>query len=1075
MVTRARSVLVYLLAAILFAGSSLQVRAAILGVLNGSANGASVSGTVTVLGVPATVSLVSAAPVTLPGGGTVTNQVASAGVNVPGVLSVLSTGVIVNTSTGTIGQTTGHVVSSSTVNGLNILNSFITATTIASQATSDYNGTVATSTGAGSQITNLMIAGVLIATANVAPNTVLSISGTISISVGGLPVNLPLSGTVTLNEQITGGNGTTSSSITVNQLHVQVSGSVAGLINLSVNVIIASAMSGVDFSTPSAVRLNNIDAVRQKDGVSLKWRTGDEVSNLGFNVYREQNGKRTRVSPQLIAGSALLAGARTSLKAGNSYSWKDKNPPGEDARYWLEDVDLNGQSTWHGPITPVNSSGVDVEPQPSIELSKLGSGENAQGARQVERTAKSFEASQDQLNLQSDLAARNGVKLAVKEEGWFRVTQAELVAAGFDPNTDPRLLQLYADGKQLPLIVEGEQDGRFDPNDAIAFYGVGLDTASTNKRVYWLTAGSSAGKRIQTVKGKGQKAAGQSFPYTVARKDRSIYFASLKNGEIENFFGPVVAKEPVTQTLSLVNLDQFVSERAQLDVTLQGVTEGHHRVKVLLNDSEVGAIEFDGQSQGKANFSIKQAQLNQGNNGVKLLSTGGDTDVSLIDSVEITYRHTYTADDDALRFTASNKQRVTVDGFSSNRVRVLDVTAPDDVREVPAQVNQANGSYTVTVSAPKGGQRTLFAFSEGKARLVDAITANQPSALRNKDQAADMIFITNKDLAGSVEPLKALRESQGLKVAVVDIEDIYDEFSFGQKSPQAVKDFLKFAGSDWKTAPRYLLLVGDACLDSRNYLGLGDFDFVPTKLVDTAYMEAASDDWFADFDGNGIPEIAVGRLPARTVQEAATMVSKIIAYEHAAKPDGVLLVSDSNDENDFEAASSQLKDWIPAGEQVVEINRGRMDATTAKIQFMEAVSRGQKIVNYVGHGSIQLWKDDLFTSSDARSLNNGASLPLFVSMTCLNGYFHDAVVESLAESLMKAEHGGAVAVWASSGMTHTETQALMNKTLYQSLFNREGIGGITLGEAIAKAKAAVGDRDARQTWLLFGDPAMTLK
>ena len=78
-----------------------------------------------------------------------------------------------------------------------------------------------------------------------------------------------------------------------------------------------------------------------------------------------------------------------------------------------------------------------------------------------------------------------------------------------------------------------------------------------------------------------------------------------------------------------------------------------------------------------------------------------------------------------------------------------------------------------------------------------------------------------------------------------------------------------------------MLLVGDASFDPRNYLGLGDFDFVPTKLIDTVYLETASDDWFVDFNNDGLPSIAMGRIPVRTPEEAALVVSKIIAYESA--------------------------------------------------------------------------------------------------------------------------------------------------------------------------------------------------
>jgi len=96
-----------------------------------------------------------------------------------------------------------------------------------------------------------------------------------------------------------------------------------------------------------------------------------------------------------------------------------------------------------------------------------------------------------------------------------------------------------------------------------------------------------------------------------------------------------------------------------------------------------------------------------------------------------------------------------------------------------------------------------------------------------------------------------------------------------------------------------------------------------------------------------------------------------------------------------------------------------------------------------------------------------------VMMTCLNGYFHDPALDSLAESLLKAEHGGAVAVWASSGMTMPADQALLNQELYRSLFYRGG--ATTIGEAVVRAKSSSSRTDVRRTWILLGDPATRLK
>jgi Peptidase family C25 len=213
------------------------------------------------------------------------------------------------------------------------------------------------------------------------------------------------------------------------------------------------------------------------------------------------------------------------------------------------------------------------------------------------------------------------------------------------------------------------------------------------------------------------------------------------------------------------------------------------------------------------------------------------------------------------------------------------------------------------------------------------------------------------------------------------------------------------------------LLIGDASLDPKNYLGYGDSDYVPTKLLDTQLMETASDVWLADFNADGVEELALGRLPVRTAQEAAAMINKIVSYDRARGSESMLLVADRTDGYDFESNNAVLRSLIPADLKVVEIDGGGLDDATAKSQLLEAVNRGQKIVNYTGHGSVDNWKGQLLTNEDALGLTNADGLSLFITMTCLNGYYQDPVLDGLAESLMKANRGGAVAVWASSGMT----------------------------------------------------------
>jgi hypothetical protein len=238
-------------------------------------------------------------------------------------------------------------------------------------------------------------------------------------------------------------------------------------------------------------------------------------------------------------------------------------------------------------------------------------------------------------------------------------------------------------------------------------------------------------------------------------------------------------------------------------------------------------------------------------------------------------------------------------------------------------------------------------------------------------------------------------------------------------------------------------------------------------------METASDDWYAEMGNEGLAAMAVGRLPVRTATEAAALVAKIVSYEQAARPEGVLLVSDDDSEGvSFEVASNELRGVIQPGQQVEQINRGNMDAMAAKGRLLDALNRGPRIVNYYGHGNAGFWRGNLLTSADAAQLANGGNLSLFVMMTCLNGYFQDPTDESLGESLLRAK-GGAIAVWASTGMSEPGSESVMGMEMFRRLSDQGN--GLTVGDAALQAKGAVRSLDARRTFILLGDPATRLR
>jgi predicted extracellular nuclease len=835
--------------------------------------------------------------------------------------------------------------------------------------------------------------------------------------------------------------------------------------------------------SPTAARLAKFEAMNYGNEVLLQWQTGEEVDNLGFNIYREEAGQRARLTPQLVAGSALVAGENITLSAGRTYSWWDAqaNP---QARYWLEAIDLNGKSAWHGPVQIAQAKdkkAVRLREKQAQLLSMMGrdaAQESPTLAVEPKATVASHEpdgAEQATIASSIDLAGRPAVKLYIKQTGMYRVSFSELIAAGLTPAVNPRMLQLFVDGQEVPFNVTGKSDSQLDSSSTIEFYGVGIDSAATDTRAYWLVVGTQPGKRMQTVKGAAGLPTPGSFLYTVERRDRTIYFSALRNGDKENFFGAVITRTPVDQSLTLKHLDPAASGQAAVEVTLQGVTQGTHRVGVSVNGLPVGEVQFDGQTTGTGKFMVPQARLKEGANQITLSSLGTENDISLVDAVRLSYWHTYQADQDVLAIAVTGKQKITIDGFTNNVIKVFDVTNPNEVQEIAATVSPLKGGFAATVISPFDLTRTFLAVSTTQMKRAARVVQNLPSTWRTPDNAADLLIVTHNSLLVAARELQTFRQHQGLQAVVVDIEDIFDEFSFGHKNPQAVKSFFAYAQANWQKAPRFAVMMGDASVDPKNYLGRGDYDFVPTRILDTAMMETASDDWFTESTTlSTAATIAIGRLPARGADEASRLVAKIIAYEQAPKSNSVLLISDVLNGFNFEVASGQLQSLIKDGSKVERIDRGQTGTAAAKRALMDAINRGQRLINYSGHASVDVWADNLLTATEARSLTNQGRLPLFVMMNCLNGYFADAALEPLAESLLKAERGGAIAVWASSGMTLPGEQTLMNQQLFRLMFNPEN-ANLRLGELTTKAKASTGDVDVRRTWILFGDPSMRLK
>lgn len=832
--------------------------------------------------------------------------------------------------------------------------------------------------------------------------------------------------------------------------------------------------------TPTQVEMATIDAVQNKKGVTLTWQTTSEVDNLGFHVYRQiGGGAKERLNPHIITGSAFMTG-RKAPNGPRSYRFVDRKPSSSFAQYYIEDIDIDGTKTMHGPITPHSgaeeSEAVVTDPDPT--LGSVGGIFTTAPGMGVNVPAPAA-PSQAQLNEQWQLAAVQAVKVIVTQPGWYRVTKAQLIAAGFDPGTNGRSISVYSEGTEVPVYVNAKNEAQFGNDDSIEFFGRNIDTTATGGRVYYITVKRGSGLRVKSVGAKGQSGspAPNSFAYNFSRIERTVFFTALtNNGDRENFFGPVITTWPVTQSITVANLDA-AGGNAKLELVLQGGADNmEHVVEADFNGYKLPLIRFRNLDRYTTTLTVPANKLNAGENTLTLTAMNGWEDVTVLESLKLEYKHTFRADDNALTFNVTSGTAVTVKGFTTDAIRVVDVTDPFAPVFINATIsNASDGSKQIAFAAPSTGgstTRTLFAFAENRVLAPAQVAYNEPSTWNNVTNGANLVILTNRSFLAAANTLKSARIAQGYSTVVVDVQNVYDEFSFGHHSPQAIRDFLART-RNWKTVPKYAVLIGDASFDPRNYLGFGSFDFVPTKLVPTAYMKTASDDWFADFANTGIPAIAIGRIPARTPDEANAMVAKLVARSTPpadAWAKQVTIVADYANGYPFEAAADSIAAGIPS-----TFTKNRISIATnpnAANAIVDSFNNGSLLTNYIGHGSVEIWSNYAFSSWTAAALTNSNRQPFVVAMNCLNGYYHDLFTESLAEALLKNPNGGAIGVWASSSLSGTSAQLAVNLEFNRQLF---GATPITIGDAILRAKQATSNGDVRRTWILFGDPTMKLK
>ena len=691
-------------------------------------------------------------------------------------------------------------------------------------------------------------------------------------------------------------------------------------------------------------------------------------------------------------------------------------------------------------------------------------------------------------------------RLKVEQAGLYRVylwdlAQAGAEIAGMQANT----LRLLNRGNEVAAKVVSADPGNVRLWDYVEFYAESVDNQFTGTNIFWLNWGQEQGIRISTrdttVTGEGTKV--NSSRHRVRAEENEHFWLATPGAPEEDYifwgyaYGGGSSEYPVYLPSPVPDAPE-----AELRAMFQGVSSmpqaPDHHTRLHVNGTLVSSDDefWDGVTAHLQEAEFPVQLLHEGENVVRLESpgdTGTSSDVVYHNWIEIDYERFLNAEDDRLMFSLEGKgvKEVKTRGFSDPAIRIYDISNPLQARELQGfTVDEGEeGLYAATFQDDLFDSCTYAVASQAGTQRLNALTiVTDPEALKDTGQGADYIVVTHDAFIPSLEPLVAHREAQGLRVRTVGVQSIYDAFSFGLSTPEAIRTFLSYAYRNWQApAPSHVLLAGDATTDYRDYNGTGKKSLVPTWLSVVSLTGLTPDDnAFVCLDGDDpLPEMTIGRISGETAEALVASIAKILTYEEqqTLPPKQALFVSDDDDVA-FESLNENVIAMLPRAIDPERVYLSDFPGlSNARQELLSQWLNGVMLVNYVGHGTTRQWASSTFFHVDhVALLENPPWLPLVTTMTCLDGYFASAFGPCLCEALVAQPNRGAIAAFCPSGMGYTLDHSILAEELFGLIF---GQGTVVLGEVTTQAKIAAYARGVPdyilQTFTLLGDPAMHLK
>jgi hypothetical protein len=808
------------------------------------------------------------------------------------------------------------------------------------------------------------------------------------------------------------------------------------------------------------------------------------VGTVGYDVFRSEAGieEWTKANTTLIPAIGEGPGGR--------YQFVDRDAPVEGVvTYKIREVDAWGQELESKPVAVKLRDVSERAPrdavtrqlrQPSARM--VTNLENS--ARRHGRTKSGSTVRRVPGDSPTRAERPAVVKVGVAETGLYRISATEIAAALDESvaSVETRIGQ-----HKLALSTGGQPVGWLAETDArgLRFFGQAPKSAFAGERIYMLTKGRGVAIEMADATPPPPVSTDGFFIDRISFEDDLLMrpFNVVDEADDFWFWDLVLADDPAYGERTFeFELDDVAPYDAASGLTINvvGFAPGTRiRAAVFLNDAYVGDIVGPIMIGTETSFDLAQSDLVNGINTLKVVGRMGGM---LIDRFEVTYGRGLRAANDRLAVHDHGGGVVSVAGFSNFAVDVFDVSDPLRPTLVPSNKTVAADGQSVVASFQQptpGG--TYFAVGNGTDRSPESLRARAKSDLRSGFAGAEHVIVTTSDLAGAAERLADHRRKNGLESMVVDIEDIFDDFAFGERDPGAVREFLTFAVDNWAVAPKYVVLAGRGHYDYRDLMGFGG-NLVPPMLFATTRGLVPSDNLMADTDGDGAPNLAIGRLPVLSADELNAAVDKIIAYESEAPASWsrrvMLAADDADNAGEFGLSTDKMASAAPE-DRVIEKAYLFDPYTPADMSnsLLSALDDGIEVVNWTGHAGLDSLADErVLVISDLDQLEGTPHPPVFVGLTCLLNNFGFQWFATLGEELAVLPGGGAIAVWSAAGLSNNDHAEELGESFFAALGGEEPrrLGDI-IQTAIAGYIGPYSDNDLVNEYVLFGDPGLEMK